>query len=147
MSTQRFIRGQASVIDLPKLAADAIQAGDVLYWSVADSAARPASAATGVDHAARAAVVGTNFVGIAMADRDAGDTSRVPVATDGDAIFAVAGTPTVMSLVRVVDNAGSPSRTNIESTAVPAQAIGRTLSLAAGGRIEVRINSRFNWIA
>ena len=84
MSQQRLLRGDPRVIDLPKLSADAIRAGDVLWWSQSDAAVRPASAATGADHAAKAGVIGANFAGIATLApiaREYGSSSSSALAT------------------------------------------------------------------
>jgi hypothetical protein len=147
MSSIRLLRGDPRVLDLPKVLNDNILAGDILYVSAGDSAVRPASAAPGADHDAKSGAVGANFAGIAMADRLAGDPGRVPVATAGDFMLPTSGTPAIRAMVRVIDVSGTPSSTTVEATTTAGMAIGRTLDTASGGRVEVRILSRFNEVA
>jgi len=144
MSTLRLERGDPCIVDLPKVTNDAIKMGDILWWSGTDSAVRPASAATGTDHNARANVVGTNFAGVAMADRDSGDTGLVPVATSGDFAFPFTGTaPVTLGLVRVADNSGSPHNQTLEANTTAAHAIGRTIR-STSTHVRLRLLSRFN---
>jgi len=144
MGTLRLERGDPRIVDLPKLAADVIKAGDILWWSSSDSAVRPASAATGTDHNARANVVGTNFVGVAMADRDDGDTGLVPVATSGDYAYPITGTaPATLGYVRVADNSGSPHNQTLEANTTAAHAVGRTIR-ATSAEVRIRLLTRFN---
>lgn len=144
MGTLRLERGDPRIVDFPKLAADVIKAGDILWWSSSDSAVRPASAATGTDHNARANVVGTNFVGVAMADRDDGDTGLVPVATSGDYAYPITGTaPATLGYVRVADNNGSPHNQTLEANTTAAHAVGRTIR-ATSAEVRIRLITRIN---
>ena len=144
MSTLRLERGNPNIVDLPKVSSDTIRMGDILWWSSADSAVRPASAATGVDHNARANIVGTNCVGVAMASRDSGDTGPVPVAINGDFAFPITGTaPVTLGLVRVADNSGSPHNQTLEANSTAAHAVGRTIR-ATSTEVRIRLLTRFN---
>lgn len=140
----RLERGDPRIVDLPKVATDAIYAGDIVWWASGSSAVRPASAATGADHDARANVVGTNFVGVAMATREAGDTGLVPVATAGDFVFPFAGAaPVTLGPVRVADNSGAPHNQTLEVAATPAHMVGRAIT-TSGSNVRLRILSRLD---
>jgi predicted RecA/RadA family phage recombinase len=142
LSNIRLERGDPNIISLPKVSTDKIKAGDILWWSGSDSAVRPASKATGTDHNARANVVGTNFVGVAMADRDDGDTGLVPVATTGDFAFKLTGTaPASLAHVRVADNAGEPHNQTLEANTTTAHAVGRVIR-SNSTEVRIRLLSR-----
>jgi len=144
MSALRLERGDPNIVDLPKVSTDVIKVGDILWWSSSDSAVRPASKATGIDHNARANIVGTNCVGVAMADRDDGDTGLVPVATSGDFAFPFTGTaPVTLGLVRVADNSGSPYDQTLEANTTAAHAVGRTIRVNET-TVRVRLLTRFH---
>jgi len=140
----RLERGDPRIVDLPKVSTDTIQMGDILWWSSADSAVRPASAATGADHNTRANTVSANFVGVAMANRDSGDTGLVPVATAGDFVFPITGAaPVILGHVRVADNSGSPYNQILEANTTASQAVGRTIR-ATSTEVRIRLLTRFN---
>jgi predicted RecA/RadA family phage recombinase len=144
MSTVRLLRGDPRIVDFPKASADAIKMGDVLHWVAGSAGVRPASLAAGADYAAKSAAVGVSFAGIAMADRDAGDTGRVPVATAGDFVFPSTGSPAVFARATVADNSGTPRDQVIAATTKNDPAIGRVIGVPATGFVEVRITSRLD---
>jgi hypothetical protein len=146
MSVVRIVRGDPAIIDLPKATSDAFEAGDICWWDSAAGVVRRASQAPGADHDARSQVVGTNFVGVCMARREAGDTGRVPIATRGDFQFRVggAGAITVNDMVRVTDNSGTPSNDQVQAHATATRCIGRAVSVAANNTVTVRIVGRVN---
>lgn len=144
MSAIRIVRGDPAVIDLPKATSDAFEAGDICWWDATAGVVRRASQATGADHDARSQVVGSNFVGICVARREAGDTGRVPVATQGDFQLRASGTITVNDMVRVTDNSGTPSNDQVQTHATATRCIGRAVSVAANNTVTVRIVGRVN---
>lgn len=144
MSVIRIVRGDPSVIDLPKDVNDTIEAGDICWWDTEDRVVRRASYATGADHDERSQLVGSQFVGVCVARRDAGDTGAVPVATRGDFIFRAVGLIGFNELVRVADDAGSPSNFKVQAHSTASRCIGRAVSAASGGYVIIRINGRMN---
>jgi hypothetical protein len=144
MSVVRFVRGDPAIIDLPKATSDAFEAGDICWWDSVAGVVRRASQAPGVDHDVRSQVVGTHFVGVCMARREAGDTGRVPIATRGDFQFRASGAITVNDMVRVTDNSGTPSNDQVQAHATATRCIGRAVSVAANNTVTVRIVGRVN---
>lgn len=144
MSVVRIVRGDPAVIDLPKAANDVFEMGDICWWDATAGVVKRASQATGADHDARSQTVGSNFVGVCMARREAGDTGAVPVATQGDFVFRSTGTITVNELVRVTDNSGSPHNDQVQAHATATRCIGRAVAVASGGHVLVRITGRMN---
>jgi predicted RecA/RadA family phage recombinase len=146
MSTVRLLRGDPRIVDMPKASADAIKMGDLLHWVAGSSGVRPFSLAAGGNFGAKAGAAALDFVGVAMADRDAGDTGRVPVATAGDYLFPTTGSPAVMARVGASDNSGTPRDQTVAAATTNGTAIGRVINVPGTGFAEVRISSKLDEI-
>lgn len=141
----RFIRGEPRCITLPKLAADAIEIGDLLWWDSTNGAVRNAETVGGADYATKAANFAAAFVGVALSAHDAGSTGNVLVATDGDFEFdCPSGTAyTVLDGVQIGNGTAVQDQTVVK-TGTAANMLGRVLSpkTSAGTRTQIRIKSK-----
>lgn len=96
-NVMRLLHGDPQIVRMPKLAEDAIEMGDLLWWDEKKGAVRNASAmklpqddeqeSRRLRRNARAAFAKV-FVGVAMSCHEVGDSGEVAVATAGEFVFS-----------------------------------------------------------
>lgn len=141
--TLRLLRGNAKIITLPKLVADQIEIGDLLWWDAVNGRVRNAETVPIPDEGdysdQKTAFAGA-FVGVALSKHEAGMPGDVLVATGGDFMFDC---PDEMAY-EVGDTVAVGTGTVMQDQTVfksSTDAIGRVLQPkpAAETRVEIRI--------
>jgi len=143
----RLIRGEPRVIALPKLAADQIEIGDLLYWDATNGAVRNAETVSGADYATKKGNFAAKFVGVALSAHEANSSGNVLVATNGDFLFdCPSGTAYDPVDYVTVGNGTVVADQTVVKTTTASEAIGRVLEkkAAAGARCVLRLLTRVN---
>lgn len=141
----RLIRGEPRSIALPKLAADAIEIGDLLYWDATNGAVRNAETVSGADYATKKANFAAAFVGVALSAHEAGTTGNVLVATDGDFLFECPSGAAYSPTDGVaIGNGSNVSDQTVIKTTTASEIIGRVVEPKASSaqKVIVRIRSK-----
>lgn len=143
----RFIRGTPNVIALPKLAADQIEIGDLLYWDATNGAVRNAETVSGADYATKKGNFAGAFVGVALSAHEANTSGNVLVATSGDFLYDCPSGAAYDPVNYVtIGNGTAVGDQTVVKTTTASEAIGRVLEkkASAGTSCVIRLLSRLN---